>query len=269
MVKCSLGMSVLAVVAGLALGAQSASAAWTPFAIRDSAGHIGAAIGTGGGVAPTYLLVADTLTVNIPLAGQKVGYGTSQFDGQPLSAIGSMTYSPTDPGPGLTPYTNVWVTDGTHYAAITPFDHSAGDETEVLGKPWSSLNVKIAETVLTTTGVNVGAMDWLYPGAMVNNTGSRILENSSGTPLTFADLASNLTVQSPDFSTYLIAGTGAARGGFGLNLIFGDTSSNYNAALPYIVSDVTATAATPEPASIGLLAMGAVGLMARRRRRSV
>lgn len=195
-------------------------------------------------------------TTLIDEGGEKTGYGTSFFDGQTLSSIPSVSYDRIDPGTKY-PYVNVWITDGTNYAVIAPgvVQNGGGVTTSnVNGLDFQSLGMTIYETNFT----GPGALNWLYPNAQRVN---QALLKADNTPVTIAEIGS-LLVGDPGVYPNPPVGTGAPKNGTGLNLIFGDTQSNFDQAIAYQIDNVV----VPEPAAFGLLGIGAAAMLLRRRR---
>lgn len=61
----------------------------------------------------------DGFSASTPRSGQKVGYGTSAFDGMQINPFDTVDFTKLSGKDGIVPYLNMWVTDGTHYAIIS------------------------------------------------------------------------------------------------------------------------------------------------------
>src|SRR5829696_8793959 len=112
--KCTKSMLALAalVCGGTAVSAEAAT--WAPFVIRQANSQPAATP-----VFITGTTDGSSVTTQIDEAGEKTGYGTSDFDGQTLGNLTSVNYARLDAG-APDPYVNIWVTDGTNYAVIAP-----------------------------------------------------------------------------------------------------------------------------------------------------
>lgn len=203
----------------------------------------------------------DGVTTQIDEASEKTGYGTNFFDGQSIRTVGSVSYDRLDAGT-KTPYVNIWVTDGTRYAVVAPNvynSYGAGGAPitpNVNGKNIQDLGVNIYET-------DTSDLSWLTPGGVYNAAfqGLATFDGTSYTPVKVSDLYASLTV----YGNTTYGGTGATKSGDGFALVFGDTQGNFTSAIPYEVDNVSVTA-VPEPATLGLLAVGAIALLGRKRR---
>lgn len=150
-----------------------------------------------------------------PRGGQKVGYGTNFFDNIPVSSIQSVSWEKLAGKAGLVAYLNIWVTDGTRYAVIA-------SENDYRGTDFSTRQEWKVFEYDTTAGLN-----WLCPTGTIGGVSSQYL-TCNGTKATLADIPDNVKILSPNMTTpppYIT--TGAPRGGFGFNLIWGDTQLNF------------------------------------------
>jgi hypothetical protein len=223
-------MIVLCVVAvvGLASTAAHAAVNWDAFVIRNA----------NSGTTPSIVEDpdGDGVTTTIDLAGEKTGYGTKDFNGRHLSDIISLSYNRIDQGDRFA-YFNVWATDGTHYANLALANSPDSGHSNVNGLNWATLNTYVYDT-------NLGDLTWMLPGAKIGTNGVTLV-HADGTPITLAEIGA-LTINSPSTFDPPI-GTGAPKNGDGINIVFGDTQSNFLNA--YEIDDVSIDS-VPEPATI-------------------
>jgi hypothetical protein len=252
-------ISLLSAVAGaLAFGtvvtpASADSVEWTPFVIRNS---------STGNIAPTIVKDADGngVTATIALEGQKAGYGTAAYDGVKVSALKNVTYTRRDSG-NKEVYVNIWVTDGTNYAVITPRTVQANTggyvTSEVNGMDLQTLGFGVYET-------DTSSLNWLFNGAQRMANGSLLKGN--GSVVTLADIG-HLTIDDPGTYTTPPVGTGAPTADLGFNLIFGDTENHHTQGLvPFSVDNVqVALVPLPAAAWAGMMLLGGLGLRRARR----
>lgn len=236
-------------IAVLALSAASAQAAtWGEFVIRNA---------TGSGNVPTITEKPSGAGVTTLVAegGQKTGYGTNDYDGMLVTQLDEITYTRLDSNVHQV-YGNIWVSDGTNFATITPRPVLNGGgylTTELNGLNLQSIGFGVYET-------NLASLNWLWPGAVRTGAGD-LLKTAGGAPVLISDLV-GLIIDSPnDFGAYPYEGSGAAKAGYGVNIIFGDTASNHTG--PYEIDNVVVSI-VPEPAMGSLLLAG--GLLLRRRK---
>ncbi len=244
----SLSMSsklvAITMIMGSALMASSASAAvdWSASVIRNSTNNI----------APSVTEVGDNGVIfSTEYAGQKVNYGTNAFNGLTLGDIVSVNWTTLEATPSdKTPYLNIWVTDGTNRAILAV-------EGNYVGNVLAGFYIKAYEAT------DLNNLDWLLAGKLaegehitLNSSGNRITLN--GVDITWGDLA-DVTIGLPTDGYISPSATTSTA----FNIVYGDTRNNYIGT--YELSNLQ-VAAVPEAASLGILALGASGLLAKRRR---
>ena len=234
----------------------SADPSWNTFVIRNS---------NVGGAAPTITVGpgAGQMTFDVPLAGQKAGWGTNYMNGQTIGDILAVSIT-RDSVAGWGPYFNIWITDGSGGYAVLANEPSHVTEYTAYGETAYDM---------TWDGALKNATSWVYE---VDGTQGLILPDSTTT-------YSNLGAGTPDpfhfedFAGYTIATPPSHWGGsgapddlnavtytaYGFNWVFGDTQANYIGA--YVVSDPTLVA-VPVPGAVllGILGLGAVGIKLRK-----
>lgn len=220
--------------------------------------------------------------------GMKAGLGTNAINGSTIGDILSLSITRYDDtgifapgsGPAVAPYFNIWVTDGIgNYAVVaneptnppylvpgSPLFMVNGDGSRTYDLSYSILSTQTLK-VYETTGVGAGGdVSWV--------------EAMFGTEsLTFADIAS-LKIEAPDVQ-YILNGNGVGGGApdelgtnfaYGFNWIFGDTMANYVSGQSegYVVSNASVSAVVPIPAAapLGLLGMGLIAFMRRRKKQA-
>lgn len=186
-----------------------------PFFIRNHNSTISAP--WDGDLVITENAAGDGFSATTPRSGQKVGYGTNFFDGLPINTIESVNWVQLAGLVGKYSYLNIWVTDGTNYAIIASEDDYRG-EVFATRQEW-----KVHET-----DFGPGALDWLCESGSGSGTRGPVGHlRCGGVNATLADIPSNVTILSPPYFPWPKVGTGAPRGGYGFNLIFGDTQANF------------------------------------------
>lgn len=203
-------------------------------------------------------VAGDGFSASTPRGGQKVGYGTSAFDGFQLNMFNSADWTTSPGASGAHPYLNMWVTDGINYAIIS-------SENAYMGTDFQTRNEwKIFE-------YNPGSLDWLL-GSGTASTNNQYLQKD-GVNVTLADFNNNVVLFGGPGVGAPGVGTGAPQGGFGFNVIFGDTQSNFVgqydiANLSVTVDGNLHTAGNvndvPEPSTLSLFALVILSLGYRR-----
>lgn len=202
-------------------------------------------------------LSEGTVEFITPGGGDKAGYGTDYFDGQTFDQLVSMSFVIENAAGPWMPYINVWITDGNgNYAIIA---------NEPSDAPLAQYVPGGQATDGTTVTVNFADM-----GYRIYETGGDYSWLGGDQTITYAELA-NFVIGQPN-PIPAVVGTGAPTGGYGFNFVYGDTLSNYVSGDDgYIISNITingiSAAPVPEPASMALLGIGLVGLVATRARR--
>jgi hypothetical protein len=249
----------LALLAGSV--AQAATVDFHAFNIRNNDGSITAPWDSDMSIIEN--AAGDGFSAMTPRSGQKVGYGTNAFDGCELNDLASVDWDKVS-GAANVSYLNIWVTDGTNYAVIS-------SENDYRGTDFATRNQwKIFEY-----GPGAG-FDWLFDAGTGGRSSQYLTLNGSNA--TLADISDDVKIFAGPVGPTVGVGTGAPRGGYGFNLIYGDTASNFLGA--YHLENLTVTlnkgagpevfaasAPVPEPATVSLLLMGLGGLAARARRK--
>ncbi len=170
------------------------------------------------------------------------------MNGNKVGDIQSLSITRDATVDGYGPYFNIWITDGSGRYAVLANEPSNTGEWGVGGTPYD-----------TTWDILKDATAKIY--------------ETDGQPFT---LPVGPTYTFSEFADYTIAtpashwgGTGApddleagSYTAYGFNWVFGDTQDNYVDG--YLVSNPILT---PEPVTMSMLAMGALGVLMRRRRR--
>ncbi len=158
----------------------------------------------------------DGFSYGTPRGGQKVGYGTKFFDGYKINSINSTNWNLVYGNPGIGPYLNIWVTDGLgNYAVIASENQYKGTDFTTR-REW-----KVFEYGLSTSNLN-----WLFDGGTGARDASQYLTHN-GVRVTLSQLSDRIIIGDPGSYPSPNVGTGAPRGGYGFNLIWGDTQSNF------------------------------------------
>lgn len=257
--KPTITCSILTVLALAALAAAADVPGWNAIVIRD-----------GGGSSPA---ISDVVEGGIPAkqfvidqSGMKAGWGTDALNGLTIGDITRLAIDRLDDntrfaagsGPAVAPYFNIWVTDGSgNYAVIANEPSNPAFQPLYNGGydlGWADLADKTAKA---------------YENADVSWINTLDTDNNG---LTFAEVA-GLQIQAPSVTELQAGWAGLGTGApdelgtyaaYGFTWVFGDTLSNYVSGDPgYVVANPVAT---PEPMTLGLLGLGGLTLLGRRRR---
>ena len=197
-----------------------------------------------------------------PRGGQKVGYGTNALDGMQLNQFNTVDWTTDDNATGAHPYLNMWVTDGSNYAVIASENAYMGTDFQTR-QEW-----KIFEFGPS------GSFDWLLNSGTGSRTGAEYLQKD-GINVSLSDFSNDIKLYSGPVGVTTGVGTGAPRGGFGFNVIFGDTAANFTQGAGYFIENLTVSvgqtdyqagnlATVSEPSTLAILALSMLGLTARR-----
>jgi hypothetical protein len=203
-------------------------------------------------------LAGDGFSAATPSGGQKVGYGTNAFDGMQINMFDTVNWDKVSGKNGVVPYLNMWITDGINYAVISSENDYRGDDFQTR-QEW-----KIFE-------YNTSNFDWLFDSG-VGSRFNQYLQLGS-VNVTLADFADDITLYGGPGVGATGVGTGAPQGGYGFNVIFGDTQSNYTGS--YELNNLVVnhnqksyaagnTTAVPEPSTFAIFAFSMIGLATRR-----
>lgn len=160
----------------------------------------------------------DGFTFATPRGGQKVGYGTVFFDGVRVNTLESVNWNwlSVPANNGIMPYLNIWVTDGQgNYAVLSSENNYRGTDFGTR-REW-----KIFEY-----GVSKTDFSWLFDGRPASRDAAQYLV-LNGQRVTLSEISNRILIGDPEFYPSTNVGTGAPRGGYGLNLIWGDTQKNF------------------------------------------
>jgi hypothetical protein len=158
----------------------------------------------------------DGFTYGTPRGGQKVGYGTKFFDGIKINTIETVNWSLIFGNSGIVPYLNIWVTDGNGNYAVIASENNYQGTNFATRQEW-----KIFEYGPSTSNFN-----WLFAAGTGGRDAAQYL-TLNGSRVTLSQLGDNIIVGDPGVYPSPNVGTGAPRGGFGFNLIWGDTQANF------------------------------------------
>ncbi len=163
----------------------------------------------------------DGFTARTPQGGQKVGYGTNAFDGMQINQLATVNWDRVSgmSNGAIVSYLNIWVTDGTNYAIIASENDYRGTNFATR-QEW-----KVFEYSGPAVAPN---LNWLFDSGTGSRDGAGYL-TLNGVRVTLSQLSDNITIMDPGSPYPTYVGSGAPRGGFGFNLIWGDTQSNFTA----------------------------------------
>lgn len=262
-------LTTLTIMSITAISSLSAYAGFTNIVIRE-----------GGGNPPTIQTnndyVPGATEFIVDTGGMKAAMASNAINGATIGDITELKVTRYDDttrfspgsGPAVAPYFNIWVTDGGgNYAVIAnepsnpafqPLFVTNGDGSKTYDLSYADISGTAAK-VYETPGWNTNS-SWVH--TLFGND-----------PLTFADVAS-LQIEPPS-AAYINNPTNGVGSGapdelgtstaYGFNWVFGDTLSNYvSGEEGYIVAGASAKA-IPEPASFGMLALGGLALIRRRK----
>jgi len=160
----------------------------------------------------------DGFTFATPRGGQKVGYGTVFFDGVKVNTLQSVNWNwlSVPANNGIIPYLNIWVTDGQGNYAVLSSENNYRGTNFGTRREW-----KIFEY-----GVSKTDFSWLFDGRPASRDAAQYLV-LNGQRVTLSEISDRILIGDPKFYPFPNVGTGAPRGGYGLNLIWGDTQKNF------------------------------------------
>lgn len=204
-------------------------------------------------------VAGDGFEAHTPEGGQKVGYGTNAFDGLRINQLHTVNFDKISGKSGVVPYLNLWVTDGIGNFAIISSENDYRNTDFSTRQEW-----KVFET---NTGL--GELDWLLNDAGIISQ-YLVKDYDTGPPesgirVNLSDFNNSITLADPGVYPSPIGG-GAPKGGFGFNVIFGDTQSNYTGS--FSINNLTVTTmingneetylagnVVPEPATMAIWGM--------------
>lgn len=159
----------------------------------------------------------DGFTFATPHGGQKVGYGTEFFNGVRINTLESVNWNwlSVPANNGIIPYLNIWVTDANNFALISSENNYRGTNFGTR-REW-----KIFEY-----GPSKTDFSWLFDGRPASRDAAQYLV-LNGQRITLSDISNRILINDPRWYPSGNVGSGAPRGGYGLNLIWGDTQNNF------------------------------------------
>ena len=262
--KFVLSMSALALMA-----AEAATAGFTPYVIRQSAGGVNPTIGTSG---------ANT-TFGVTLPSQKAGWGSNDLGVSTVGQISNIQFTLNSAtayagttAPVILPYVNIWAKDavsGNYFVIAFGLDAFVTNTGGV-----KSVNVGTSQMATVTFGVHETSAAF---GGVANTPSwlaTALGAPGAGTAYTMAQVANFQIVAPP--SSWVVSGNGNGVSAaaprelgtdttFGFNWIFGQGSGANNGYNGY---DYTVSGASVVPAPGALALLGVAGLVGGRRRRA-
>lgn len=206
-------------------------------------------------------------------SGQKVGYGTNAFDQWFVNKLESISFTIDPITTDKTPYLNLWVTDGLGKYAILAVDPNLNTVNFAGNILQAGLYEYEGKT--GTADQKKAAASWLFKdGQSPNFTASNGYFSSV---FHLSDLKDTIRFDDPYSYSSAYVGSGAPRGDYGFNLIFGDSAANYvgtvgisNLKVTYDGKVYSAANSVPDSGSTFMGTLFAVGLLSwiTRRRKS-
>lgn len=258
-------ISTAAVAVALTASSFAITADFEAFNIRNNNGDGGTIVAPwDGDMSIVENAAGDGFSAMTPRAGQKVGYGTSALDGLQVNKLQSVNFTKVSGALGKLPYLNLWVKD-----TVTELYGIIALGGDFRGVDFAS---GMQDWLLYEYDTTVGNIDWLFDGGASSLVGHGIRHD--GTQINLSELSNDLIFADPGSPYPNGVGTGAPRGGHGLNIIFGDTQANYVGEME--IKDLTFTydgneyrAGVPDTGSTAaLLVLGFAALVGYRRKLS-
>lgn len=206
----------------------------------------------------------DGFAAQTPRSGQKVGYGTSAFDGLQVNKLTGIDFNKVSGAANKLPYINLWVTNGVEFGILA------------LGGDFRGVDfLSGAQDWLLYEFNNANPIDWLFSSGTGSLVGNGHAIRKDGNQINLSDLGDDIVFADPGSPYPGYVGTGAPRNGNGINIIFGDTQANYVGNMEIDAVTVGYDGETyragnaPVPDSgtnVLFLSAGLLGLLAFRRR---
>ncbi len=245
------------------MGGSSAHAVgvdFNPFNIRNNGGTVAPPWDVGLSIVEN--AAGDGFSAATPLSGQKVGYGTNAFNGRSLNTLSTVDWDKVSGKIGVVSYLNFWVQRGLNYAIIA-------SENDYRGTDFSTRQEwKVFEYDTTVS------LDWLLGSGTGGRTSQYLTKD--GVNVNLSDLHDDVVLYTGAPPGSNGVGTGAPQGGYGFNLIFGDTQSNFVGS--YALENLTMAfgdeqfeaanlAPVPIPAAVWMFGSAIMGFVGFRRRK--